>query len=172
MSGQGRGEDESGDLPVDSSLLDPVTQLYAEPFFLATTSWRLGACRRVLRPLAVTLFEVVDGLPKGPVLPSEPKVVAAMLRQTLRASDVGARLYDGTYGLLLEDTPEDGAVWAVERVRRALDAKPGTRVLRAGIACYPGQALTAVEMLDAAHRALAAARQWPQDRIEVALAEP
>lgn len=172
MSGQGRGADDAGDLPVDSALLDPVTQLYAEPFFLATTSWRLGACRRVLRPLAVALLEVVDGLPKGPVVPSEPKVVAAMLRGTLRSSDVGARLYDGTYGLLLEDTPEDGAVWAVERVRRALDARPGTRVLRAGIACYPGQALTAVEMMAAAHRALAAARQWPQDRIEVALVEP
>ncbi|MGV3759335.1 MAG: hypothetical protein ACO1PW_07290 [Actinomycetota bacterium] len=172
MSGHGRGADEAGDLPVDSSLLDPITHLYAEPFFLATTSWRLGACRRVLRPLAVALLEVVDGLPKGPVVPSEPKVVAAMVRQTLRASDVGARLYDGTYGLLLEDTPEDGAVWAVERLRRALDARPGSRVLRAGIACYPGQALTAVEMLGAAQRALTSARQWPQDRIEVALAEP
>lgn len=172
MSGQGRGADDAGELPVDSTLLEPASHLYTEPFFLATTSWRLGACRRVLRPLAVALLEVVDGLPKGPVVPSEPRVVATMIRGTLRASDIGARLYDGTYGLLLEDTPEDGAVWAVERVRRALDAKPGSRALRAGIACYPGQALTAVEMLAAAHRALAAARQWPQDRIEVAVIEP
>jgi len=172
MSGQGRGAGDAGELPIDSSLLDLVSQLYAEPFFIATVSWRLGACRRVLRPLAVVLLEVVDGLPKGPVVPSEPKVVAAMVRATLRTSDVGARLYDGTYGLMLEDTPEDGAVWAVERLRRALDAKPGSRVLRAGVACYPGQALTAVEMMAAAHRALAAARQWPQDRIEVALTEP
>lgn len=172
MAGQGRGVEGSGELPVDSSLLDPTSDLYAEPFFLATVSWRLGACRRVLRPLAVVLLEVVDGLPDGPVVPSNPKVVAAVMRSTLRASDVGARLSDGSYGLMLEDTPEDGAVWAVERFRRRLDARAGTRGLRAGVACYPGQALTAVDMLDAARRALAAAREWPRDRIEVAVTEP
>lgn len=172
MAGQGRGAEGSGELPVDSSLLDPSSQLYAEPFFLATVSWRLGACRRVLRPLAVVLLEVVDGLPEGPVVPSNPKVVAAVMRSTLRASDVGARLSDGVYGLMLEDTPEDGAVWAAERFRRRLDAKAGARVLRAGVACYPGQALTAVDMMDAARRALAAAREWPRDRIEVAVSEP
>lgn len=171
MSGQGRGADEAGELPIDASLLDPSSGLFAEPFFLATLSWRLGACRRVLRPLALVLLEVVDGLPDGPVVPSNPKVVTAMIRTTLRTSDVGARMSDGAYGLMLEDTPEDGAVWAVERVRRALDAKPGSRVLRAGVACYPGQALTPIEMLDAAQRALATARQWPQDRIEVAATE-
>jgi hypothetical protein len=168
MSGQGRGADEAGELPIDASLLDPSSGLFAEPFFLATLSWRLGACRRVLRPLALVLLEVVDGLPDGPVIPSNPKVVTAMLRATLRTSDVGARLSTGAYGLMLEDTPEDGAVWAVERFRRSLDAKPGSRVLRAGVACYPGQALTPVEMLDAAQRALSAAREWPRDRIEVA----
>ncbi|HLT16436.1 MAG TPA: hypothetical protein VK007_07005 [Acidimicrobiales bacterium] len=172
MAGQGRGEEGAGELPVDSSLLDPTSGLYAEPFFLATVSWRLGACRRVLRPLAVVLLEVVDGLPDGPVVPSDPNVVAAVMRQTLRASDVGARLYDGAYGLMLEDTPEDGAVWAVERFRRRLDTRPGARVLRAGVACYPGQALTAVEMMAGARRALAAAREWPRDRIEVAVGEP
>jgi len=171
VSGQGRGADEAGELPVDASLLDPTSGLYTESFFLATVSWRLGACRRVLRPLALVLLEVVDGLPDGPVMPSNPHVVSAMLRATLRSCDVGARMSDGSYGLLFEDTPEDGAVWAVERVRRSLDSKAGSRVLRAGVACYPGQALTAVDMLSAAHQALATARQWPRDRIEVAVTD-
>jgi hypothetical protein len=162
------GED---DLTVDSSLLDPSSGLFAEPFFLATFRWRMAACRRVLRPMALVLLEVVDGLPNGPVVPSDPNVVAAMARNTLRTSDIAARMSDGTYGMLFEDTPEDGAVWATERVRRALDAKPSTRVLRAGVACYPGQALTAVDMLEAARAALRAAREWPQDRIEVAVTD-
>jgi hypothetical protein len=161
-------EPPDGTLPVDTSLLDPSSGLFAEPFFLATVSWRLVACRRVLRPLAVALLEVVDGLPDGPVVPSDPKVVTAMVRATLRTSDVAARMSDGTYGLMLEDTPEDGAVWAVERLRRSLASKPGSRVLRAGVACYPGQALTPVDILQAARRAFATAREWPQDRIEVA----
>ena len=70
-----------------------------------------------------------------------------MIRATLRTSDVAARLADGTYGLMLEDTPEDGAVWAVERLRRSLATRPGGRVLRAGVACYPGHALTPTDIV-------------------------
>ncbi len=168
MGDAGRDEEPDGALPVDHFLLDPSSGLFAEPFFLATVSWRLIACRRVLRPLALALFEVVDGLPDGPVVPSNPQVVTAMVRSTLRAADIGARMADGTFGLMLEDTPEDGAVWAVERLRRALGTKPGSRTVRAGVACYPGQALTPTDLVSAARTAFATAREWPQDRIEVA----
>jgi hypothetical protein len=169
VAGHGQQQSEpEGTLPVDPSLLDPSGGLFAQPFFLATVSWRLVACRRVLRPLAITLFEVVDGLPDGPVMPSDPKVVTAVIRSTLRTADIAARMADGSYGLMLEDTPEDGAVWAVERLRRALGSKPGSRVVRAGVACYPGHALTPVEIVRAAETAFAAAKEWPQDRIEVA----
>jgi hypothetical protein len=41
-------------------------------------------------------------------------------------------------------------------------------VLRAGVACYPGHALTPTDIVLAAQGAFAAAREWPQDRIEVA----
>lgn len=157
-----------GTLPIDASLLDPSSGLFAQPFFLATVSWRLIACRRVLRPLAVALFEVVDGLPDGPVVPSDPKVITAMIKATLRTSDIAARMADGSYGLMLEDTPEDGAVWAVERLRRSLSSKAGSRALRAGVACYPGHALTPTDILRSAEGAFATAREWPQDRIEVA----
>lgn len=168
MSDAGRHHEPEGALPIDTALLDPSSGLFAEPFFLATVSWRLVACRRMLRPLALTLFEVVDGLPSGPVVASDPNVVAAMIDSTLRASDVAARMSDGAFGLMLEDTPEDGAVWAVERLRRALGTRPGSRTVRAGVACYPGQALTPTELVQAARGALAVAREWPQDRIEVA----
>lgn len=165
------GDDEDDDastLPVDPSLLDPSSGLYAQPFFLASLRWRLVACRRVLRPLAVSIIEVVDGLPDGPISPSDPNVVAAKVFDTLRGSDIGARLGDGSYGLLLEGTPEDGAVWAIERLRRSLTTRPGGRTLRAGLACYPGHALTATELWNAVTAAFTTARQWPQDRIEVA----
>lgn len=170
----GAGDDAvpDGALDIDPSLLDPSSGLFAQPFFLAVLSWRVIACRRVLRPLAFAQLEVVDGLPDGPVMPSDPKVVTAMIRATLRTSDVAARLADGTYGLMLEDNPEDGAVWAVERLRRALATRPGGRVLRAGVACYPGQALTPTDIVLAAQAAFATAREWPQDRIEVAPTTP
>lgn len=161
-----------GGLDVDPSLLEPSSGLFAQPFFLAVLSWRVIACRRVLRPLAFVQLEVVDGLPDGPALVSDPRMVTAMVRQTLRTSDIASRLGDGTYGLLLEDTPEDGAVWAVERLRRSLATRPGGRVLRAGVACYPGQALTPTDIVLATQSAFARAREWPQDRIEVAPSVP
>jgi hypothetical protein len=167
----GQHADDAGSddtLPIDASLLDPSSGLFAEPFFLATVSWRLIACRRVLRPLSICLFEVVDGLPDGPVVPSDPNVITAMVKATLRTSDIAARMSDGTYGLMMEDTPEDGAVWAVERLRRSLGSKPGSRALRAGVACYPGHALTPADIVRYATSAFASAREWPQDRIEVA----
>lgn len=161
-----------GALDVDPSLLDLGTGLYAQPFFLAALSWRVIACRRVLRPLAFAQLEVVDGLPDGPPVASDPKVVTAMIRYTLRGADIASRLADGTYGLMFEDTPEDGAVWAVERLRRSLATRPGGRVLRAGVACYPGQALTPTDVVLAAQSAFTTAREWPQDRIEVAPTTP
>lgn len=170
--GERREGDDPGDgaLTIDPALLDPASGLYAQPFFLAALSWRVIACRRVLRPLAFVQLEVVDGLPDGPVKPSDPRLVAAMIRGTLRGSDVSARLSDGTFGLMLEDTPEDGAVWAAERLRRALATRQGGRIMRAGVACYPGQALTPTDIVQAAKGAFAVAREWSQDRIEVAAA--
>ena len=155
-------------LPVDGSLLDPTSGLFAEPFFIATAGLRLEACRRMLRPLSIAVLEVLDGVPEGPVRPASPTVVAAMVNDTLRSSDVAGRLADGCYALLLEDTSEDGAVWTVERLRRSLGTRPGGRTLRAGVACYPGHALAGPELLAAARAALDTARAWQQDRIEVA----
>ena len=91
-----------------------------------------------------------------------------MVPEINRINENLARMADGTYGLMLEDTPEDGAVWAIERLRRALGTKLGLRTVRAGIACYPGQALNPVDIVEAARGAFATAREWPQDRIEVA----
>src|SRR3546814_14649846 len=73
---------------------------------------------------------------------------------------------------MLEDTPEDGAVWAVERLRRSLNGRPGHRTVRAGVACYPGHALNPTELMDAVRAAFAVAQQWPQDRIEAATYTP
>ena len=166
-----REEDDTasdGALAIDPSLLDPASGLFAQPFFLAALSWRVIACRRVLRPLAFAQLEVVDGLPDGPAVPSDPQGRHRHDPGHAAHSDVAARLADGTYGLMLEDTPEDGAVWAVERLRRSLATRPG------GGCCAPGWPATRARPSRPPtscwppRRAFATAREWPQDRIEVA----
>jgi diguanylate cyclase (GGDEF)-like protein len=152
----------------DLTNADPETGLLGEAYFTITLESRVAAAKRHLRPVAVVLVEVAD--PDGG--PVEVTAVATQLMSTLRAADIACRL-DGDgccFGILLEDTPENGAVWSVERFRRALASSGSGTILRAGIACYPAHAFDADELRSRATDALEAARQWRQDRIEVATA--
>ena len=137
-----------------ATLTDDATGLFNEQFFRVSLDTRVSAARRHLRPVAVVLVQVSEGV-----------------RSTLRDADTACRLDDGRFALILEDTPENGAVWTVERVRRALAVVRPGQTLWAGIACYPAHAFDAWELFDRAAQALEAAREWHQDRIEVATSD-
>lgn len=150
-------------------LLDPGTGLFSEQFFAVTLDTRIAAARRHLRPVALVLLDVVTGMPNAEVpQPAAAEVVAHAVRTTLREADLASRLRTGNFALLLEDTPENGAIWTIERIRRSLAASHPELTLWAGVACYPAHAFSAGELLSAAHAALVSAREWRQDRIEVA----
>ena len=154
-----------------AALVDVTTGLFNEAFFRVTLHSRVSAARRHLRPVAVVLLQVAGGVKEGVATVTEPAVVASAIHATLRDADTACRLGDGRYAFVLEDTPENGAVWTVERVRRALATDHPGQTLWAGIACYPAHAFDADELLDRAGHALAAAQEWHQDRIEVATAD-
>ena len=147
---------------------DGETGLFNTAFFAVTLDKRVSAARRGLRPLALALLEPVTGVADDAPAPAMGRPVADCLVETLRDSDIACRLDAGLVAIILEDTPENGAVWTVERVRRRLAASTGDVTLRAGIACYPAHAFDADELLSAAQVALGSARDWRQDRIEVA----
>ncbi len=149
------------------SLTDHGSGLHNEDYFRVTLEARVAAARRHLRPVAVVLVQVVD---EGSGELSDPSLVGDCVRSTLRDADTSCRLSDGVFALLLEDTPENGAVWTVERMRRALAAAGSGYRLWAGIACYPAHAFDGGELHVGAEKALTAAREWHQDRIEVATA--
>lgn len=154
-----------------ASARDPVTGLAHPAFFRATLETRVVAARRHLRPVAVAVVEVVTGGPEA-WAPADAALVARQIRRTLREADLAAAMAPGQVALLLEDTPESGAVWTVERLRRAVvEVLPGATMF-AGVACYPAHAFDAPTLLDRASEALGAAREWNRDRIEVAVAEP
>jgi len=152
-----------------SSLVDPITGLFSESFFNVALESRIAAARRHLRPISVVLIDVVRGLPKAEE-PSDPAFVAAVLKQALREADAASWLANGHFALLLEDTPENGAIWTVERVRRKLLEGQDDLTVWAGVACYPAHAFASADILEAANAALVSAREWRQDRIEVAVA--
>ena len=150
-------------------LADPQTGLFSEGYFRVALDARISAARRHLRPVAVVILDVVQDLESGRPVPSDPKLVAESIAATVRDADTACRMDDGRFALVLEDTPENGAIWTVERVRRRLaEAAPG-QTLWAGVACYPAHAFDSDEILAQTEQALKAAREWRQDRIEVAV---
>jgi len=150
-----------------SSLVD-AHGLFSQEYFLMAVETRVSAARRHLRPVAVVLFEVGthDGSGRA-----EPALVATAIRATLREADTACRLAGDRYAFVLEDTPEDGALWTMERFRRVLQAAEPAAIRWAGIACYPAHAFSADGVLSKAEDALAAAKEWGQDRVEVATAD-
>ncbi len=150
-------------------LIDDATGLFSENFFLVALDSRVAAARRHLRPVAVVLVEVVEGLPGDDPQPTDAALVTDAIKQTLREADTACRMRNGDFALLLEDTPENGAIWTVERIRRCLADSTNQLTVWAGVACYPAHAFSSTEILSAADEALEAAREWRQDRIEVAL---
>jgi diguanylate cyclase (GGDEF)-like protein len=157
--------------PAATPLTDPVTGLFSEDYLVVALEGRLASARRHLRPVALALLQITQGLPDTGSRPADPGLVAKAISNTVRDSDIACRLADGTFGVILEDTPENGAVWTVERIRRNLVSTSGHHTLWAGVACYPAHAFDAGELMTQVHDALGVAREWNQDRIEVAIAE-
>jgi GGDEF domain-containing protein len=62
-------------------------------------------------------------------------------------------------------------VWTVERIRRNLVSRFGHHTLWAGVACYPAHAFDSGELMAQVRLALETAKEWKQDRIEVAAAD-
>jgi two-component system cell cycle response regulator len=150
------------------ALTDPATGLFSEDYFVVAVDARIAAARRHLRPVGVVMLEVVEGLRSEQPQPAPPAMVADSVNATLREADTACRMRDGRFALVLEDTSENGAIWTVERIRRSVNEKAQNLTLRAGIACYPAHAFGAAELLSRANDALTSARDWQQDRIEVA----
>ena len=152
------------------AITDSATGLYTETYFRAAVEARVAAARRHLRPVSVVLLEINSGTP-GDRTPADPKLVADYLMGTLRESDTACRTSRGLYALVLEDTPENGAVWTIERIRRKISEDDLKFTVWAGVACYPAHAFEVRDLVGKASEALEAATDWHQDRIEVAIAD-
>jgi diguanylate cyclase (GGDEF)-like protein len=147
----------------DTALHDPESGLLNEAYFRVALPNRVATARRVLRPISVVITRLRAD--------QHARQVALGLLDTLRESDTACRLDDGSFALILEDTPENGAVWTMERLRRLLAEQGTDVVIWAGVASYPAHALESPELLTLAEGALRDAMQWDQSRIEVALPE-
>ena len=137
------------------SLVDSETALPDRHFFDLAVDGRVAAARRHLWPVAVVLLEI--GLEDADPRHRREAAMSftSVMRRTLREADVACRLGPTTFGLVLEDTSEEGGVWTAERLQIALARDPArVRTLAAGVASYPTHGLRADEVLARARDAL------------------
>jgi diguanylate cyclase (GGDEF)-like protein len=159
----------SGALPMQPSeeqINHSISGLFNEKYFRATIDTRVLAAKRHLRPVSIALVTVSAGSDRAQT--ADMVKVSHAIRTTLRDSDIACHLDNGRFAFILEDTPEDGAVWTLERLRRCLSEVDVNMVQWAGISCYPAHAFNSAELLQKAEEALGTASEWPQARIEVA----
>src|SRR4051794_16716519 len=151
-------------------LLDEPTGLLDGRYFQPALNSRVAAARRLLRPVSVVLLDLepVEGVTPE-VSAATYATFAGVLRETLREADTACRIDDTRFGLILEDTPEGGGVWAAERIRAGF-AREGGAVenLSAGVASYPSHALDADDLLVRTERALERAKASGRGQVEVA----
>ncbi|MEZ5227041.1 MAG: hypothetical protein R2710_10300 [Acidimicrobiales bacterium] len=100
----------NNDEPIDNeqddidALTDSSTGLFSESFFTVALDSRVAAARH-LRPVAIILLEVVEGVATNQQTDADAELVAEAIRVTLREADTACRLRNGYFALLLEDTP-------------------------------------------------------------------
>ena len=144
----------------DRSLVDDETGLPDQRFFELALEGRVAAARRHLWPVTLVLVELELDIPPGDEH-AEAEALASfsvLVRRTLREADIACRISPTRFGMILEDTAEEGAVWTAERLQIGLARNTGhiTR-LSAGVASYPTHAMRAHEILTQAEAALARA---------------
>jgi diguanylate cyclase (GGDEF)-like protein len=136
----------------------------------------VARAERLETPLAVVLadldeFKEVNDVHGHAVGDEVLRVVAEVLRETLRESDVAGRWGGEEFLLLLPGADEEGAAQLAERVRVALAARgipsaPGLRVTASfGVAEYAGET-NSEQLLEAADGALYRAKRAGKDRVE------
>ena len=153
--------------PSDAQPFHADSELLTAEYFGIAVRNRMTAARRFLKPLAVAQVLVSNADESDD---SVAKLSAAVL-DTLRNCDTAYVMGRGHLALVLEDTPESGAIWAVERIRRNLMDTDDELTVWAGIACYPAHGMDSDEIITQCQDALVRAQEWPQDRIEVAFAD-
>jgi diguanylate cyclase (GGDEF)-like protein len=147
------------------SVFDDETGLLDERVFVVSFERKVAAARRHLRPLCLVLIDIGTGLSPDPGERIEAlQRFGTVVRETLRDADIACRLSATAFGLILEDTPEAGGVWAAERLQIALACqRGGPKRMVASVAAYPNHGLAAQEVLQRAQDALVRARSSTDD---------
>jgi diguanylate cyclase (GGDEF)-like protein len=150
------------------SVTDWLTGLKNHGYFFDRLSEELARARRFDRPLAMVLadlddFKAVNDAHGHAAGDAVLRMVGEVLRTHLRAVDIACRVGGEEFGLLMPDTPSEGAVRVAERVREAVHRRRvpgvGTITVSLGVAVFPDHALDRDDLMKSADTALYLAKR-------------
>ncbi len=150
------------------ALTDPLTGLFNRRYLEQALAFEVTRQRRQKRPFSLLMVDVdhfktyndTHGHPKGDEM---LRVLARILQQSLRASDIVARVGGEEFVVVLLDAELPTARAAADKVREAVqehdfalaEQQPGGRLtISVGVASWPKHGESADEVLAAADRAL------------------
>jgi diguanylate cyclase (GGDEF)-like protein len=164
-------------------MLDEATQTYHPHFFEMRLEEEAQRAQRYRQPLTLMLVEIVSASGRPVAEENLLREAAQILMQSVRQSEIVARLEESRFAVLMPQVPVDQALVAAQRVRLRLQnhafASPGqptALIPSIGIACLPHHARTPEELLLQANRALQQARAgaspeerslWSEDALRV-----
>jgi diguanylate cyclase (GGDEF)-like protein len=158
---------------------DHLTRLYNRRFFMNRAEEELSRSLRNQQPLSLVILDIDHfkhfndsyGHATGDrVL----QVVAAVMQQHVRKSDICSRHGGEEFGMLLPNTPGDNASFMANRLRRTLAETRYTGLglpsdvnitISMGVATCPRDATTVAELFELADKALYQAKAGGRDRV-------
>jgi diguanylate cyclase (GGDEF)-like protein len=158
---------------------DGLTQLYNKRFFMDKLAHVVLEAEKNHHPFSVFIFDLdhfkhyndTQGHQAGDdVL----KITGKILQEQVRPDDIPARYGGEEFIVILAHSPKDGAMIAAERVRDRMASYPFANrerqpmkiiSLSGGVATYPDDGRTSVDLIKAADEALYRAKKDGRNRI-------
>lgn len=144
---------------------DSLTGLFNHGFFQVALSREMKRSHRYQEPFSLALIDI-DGFStynkrKGPLGGDRALMqIADIMRDNTREVDLIARYGGDVFSLLMQKTPEDQGITAVQRVRDAIHASfDNVLTVSIGVASYPEAGTNKTDLLSNAHEALRNAKQ-------------
>jgi diguanylate cyclase (GGDEF)-like protein len=144
--------------------LDESTQVLRKPIFDYLFELEVKKAVRYQYFLTV-LFLEVDGAEPAQGVDGQHGVIAELLRDELRATDVIGRLTEERFSILLHHADDANTQRIGERLRRRIadyvfaQGQEGRRTVSIGGACFPTSGNYPEDLLSEAHRMLQRAQQ-------------
>ncbi len=164
------------------SVTDRLTELYNHGYFQQRLEEEMGRAQRFGHQLALIMLDIDDfkefndtyGHPRGDAV---LKAVSRIIRENLRDIDVAARYGGEEFVVVLPETDAAGAAAVAERIRESVaealfetgeDIPAVHETISLGVAAYPEHAQSQSKLVEAADRAMYAAKRQGKDKVQIA----